>query len=493
MSLDFDPDALEVPHGHHIGGRFVDLPGEEIAVFRPSDHQLFGTLRDGGEAAVERAVEAARSALTASRWAKVSPRERARVLHAFADAVEADALRLGQLEAAGSSRLITLTTARDVVRTAGVIRYYAEFCDKIEGMVTSTEAGALSLVRREAYGVVGAIVPWNFPLITAAWKFAPALAAGNAVVMKTSELTPHSLLAIADIAARAGLPGGLLNVVNGVGPTTGSAIVRHPAVGKISFTGSTATGVEIMALAARSGIKPVTLELGGKSPQIVFADHGDIAATAAKVFAGFADNAGQVCTAGSRLIVQRQAADALLDRMATLAAGVKAGPTWSEATTLAPIINEKQTLRIENLLRDTVNAGASIRIGGARVESRNAGCYFAPTILEGVTRDMAGFREEFFGPVLTVDRFDEPEEAFALAAHPTYGLAASVYTQNLSLALKAIDAIEAGMVWVNQHGRAPEFSFPAGGFKQSGFRQDMGRAGIEGFTRQKAAWLNYAA
>jgi len=492
MSLDFDPDTLDLPTGHHIGGRFIELPGDEIEVVRPSDRQVMGRLRDGGEAAVDMAVGAARAALAASRWARLSPRDRAGVLHAFASAIEARAEYLGRIEAAGSARLITLTTPRDVVRAAGVIRYYAEFCDKLEGTITSTEQGALSLVRNEPYGVVGAIVPWNFPLITAAWKFAPALAAGNAVVMKTSELTPHSLLALAQIATQAGLPAGLLNVVNGYGPTTGSAIVRHAAIGKISFTGSTATGTAIMSLAAHAGIKPVTLELGGKSPQVVFADHGDLATTSAKVFAGFTDNAGQVCTAGSRLIVHRKAADALLDQMEKRAAALLAGPTWRDSTTLAPIINEKQTVRIETLLRQTLDAGATLRIGGSRIEGRNAGCYFAPTILENVAPDMIGHTEEFFGPVLTVDRFDEPEEAFALAAHPAYGLAASVFTQDIGLALKAVDQIEAGMVWVNQHGRSPEFTFPAGGFKQSGFGKDMGRAGIEAFTRQKAIWINYA-
>jgi len=492
MSLDFDPDTLVVPAGHHIGGRFIELPGEAIEVRRPSDHQLMGVLRDGGEEAVALAVESARAALAASRWARVSPRERSRSLHAFANAVEARAKELGQIEAAGSSRLIALTTPRDVVRTAGVIRYYAEYCDKLEGTITSTEQGALSLVRNEPYGVVGAIVPWNFPLITAAWKLAPALAAGNAVVMKTSELTPHSLLVLADIATEAGLPAGLLNVVNGYGPTTGAAIVRHPGIGKISFTGSTATGAAIMSLAAQHGIKPVTLELGGKSPAVVFADHGDMAATASKILSGFTDNAGQVCTAGSRLIVHSKVAEALLDHIERAAACLRAGPTWLEATTLAPIINEKQMLRIENLLRQTLRAGASLRIGGNRIESRNGGCTFAPTVLENVTPEMAGYREEFFGPVLTVDRFDEAEEAFALAAHPTYGLAASVFTRDIGLALKAADTIEAGMVWVNQHGRSPEFTFPAGGFKQSGFGKDMGRAGIEAFIRQKAVWINYA-
>lgn len=493
MTLDFDPQTLSIPTGHHIDGRYVDLPGEDIQVLRPSDHQLMGVIRDGGEAAVDMAVSAATAALKSTGWGRISPLERAKVLRRFADAVEAENDYLARLEAAGSSRLISATVVRDVVRTAGVIRYYAEFCDKMEGTITSTAEGALSLIKNEPYGVVGAVVPWNFPMITAAWKFAPALAAGNAVVMKTSELTPHSLLALAEIAAKAGVPAGLFNVVNGWGHTTGSAIVKHPLVRKVSFTGSTATGAVIMAQAAQSGMKPVTLELGGKSPQVVFSDIADVDATATTVANAFIDNAGQVCTAGSRLIVDRKIADQLIEAVETRCKSIKAGPTWNGDTTFAPIISEKQMTRIDTLVRQSVSEGAEVRIGGGPLETQNAGSFYAPTILEGVTREMTGFTEEFFGPVLTVHRFDDMEEAMAMADHPVYGLAASIHTADLKKALKASDSVEAGMVWVNQHGRGPEYTYPAGGYKGSGFGKDMGRAGIEAFTRQKAVWINYDA
>lgn len=492
MSTAFDPDRLPLRSGHFIGGAFRDLPGAEIEVLRPSDHQKLPSIRDGGEEAVEAAVASARAALKASGWARVSPLERAKVLHRFANAVDAKAEELAQIEAVTSSRLLTLTRARDVPRTAGVIRYYAEFCDKLEGIVTATGADTLSYVKNEPYGIVGAVVPWNFPLITAAWKFAPALAAGNAVVMKTSELTPHSLLALAAIAVEAGLPAGLFNVVNGLGGTTGAALVRHPAIGKISFTGSTATGEAIMTLAARHGMKPVTLELGGKSPQLVFADAGDLRATAAKVAAGFIDNAGQVCTAGSRIIVERRIADEFADLIVERCKAIRPGVTWDEATDFAPIISARQAERIDSLVRATLNEGARALTGGTPLETRNAGSFYAPTLLEGVTHTMTGYREEFFGPVASIHSFDEVEEGIALAGHPTYGLAASVHTSDLKKALKAADGIEAGMVWVGQHGRAPEFTYPAGGFKASGFGKDMGRAGIEAFTRQKAVWINYA-
>lgn len=490
MSLDFDPNGVKAPKGHHIDGRFQELPGEEIAVLRPSDQQPMGVIRDGGEAAVERAAEAARRALAESRWARRAPRERGAVLRRWADLVDANHLSLAQLEAVGSTRPIAETVARDVIRTAEVIRFYGEYCDKIEGQITATEDGVLSLVKLEPYGIVGAVVPWNFPMITAAWKFAPALAAGNAVVMKTSELTPFSLLALAALAAEAGVPSGLLNVVNGLGGTTGAAIVRHPDIRKISFTGSTATGVRIMADSAASGLKPVTLELGGKSPQLVFADAGDLDAVAGHVARGFLGNAGQVCTSGSRLIVQRGLAEPLLEKVEEHCRAVRAGPTWSEATTFSPIVSARQLGRLDDLVRKTLAEGARARLGGHRLAS-NEGAFYAPTILEEVAEDMTGFREEFFGPVISVHRFDEPEEGMAMAGHPAYGLAASVYTTDIRKALKSADAIEAGMVWVNHHGRAPEYTFPAGGFKGSGFGKDMGRRGIEGYLREKAVWLNY--
>lgn len=491
MSLSFNPDTVVLPAGHHIGGRFVDLPGETIPVLRPSDERPMGHVTDGGAAAVELAVTAARDALARTGWAKMAPRDRAKVLYAFAARIEEKAEYLGRLEAMGSSRLISGTVTGDAVRTAGVVRYFAEYCDKLEGIVTATKADTLSYTRREPYGIAGAIVPWNFPMITAAWKFAPALAAGNAVVMKTSELTPHSLLALAECAAEAGLPGGLFNVVNGWGHTTGAAIVAHPAIGIISFTGSTKTGAAIMALAAHSGIKPVVLELGGKSPQIVTNNPGEIEAVATRVANAFMANAGQVCTLASRLIVQRGVADELLDRVLARTKAIKAGRTWDETTTFPPVISKTQFDRIDGMVQQSVAQGAGVLTGAARLDGPNEGHFYAPTILTDVGHDNIGYTDEFFGPVMSVTRFDDIEEAIMQAQHPTYGLSASVHTQDLRLAMKVADAVEAGMVWVNQHGRDPEFTYAAGGWKGSGFGKDMGRAGIEEFTRQKAVWINY--
>lgn len=491
MSLDFNPDDLRVPAAHMIGGRPVTGIGRTLPVLRPSDLQPMGEIEDGGEEAVALAVESAKAALASSRWARIAPRDRAKVLFRWAELIERDAADLARLESANSTRPIAETMVRDVPRTAGVIRFYAEFCDKTEGYVTATESGIMSLVRREPYGIVGAVVPWNFPMITAAWKFAPALAAGNAVIMKTSEFTPFSLLRLAELAAEAGLPGGLFNVVNGEGQTTGLAIVRHRDVAKISFTGSTAAGARIMAEAAQAGIKPVTLELGGKSPQLVFGDCGDLGRVAQFVARGFIGNAGQVCTAGSRLVVARSIADQLIERVIAEARSFTPGATWCAATTLPPLLSERQFQRIDALVRDTVAQGASVVFGGRRSEKLNEGFHYEPTILDGVSEAMPGYLQEFFGPVLIVERFDTPEEGIARSAHPVYGLAASVYSSDIGKALRAAEGIPAGMVWVNHHGRAPEFTFPAGGFKSSGFGKDMGRAGIEGYLREKAIWIDY--
>jgi len=491
VNFDFDPTSVPCKTGHHINGRTIELPGKKIEVNRPSDGQLMGCITDGDEAAVQMAVDSAKNGLKSSAWSKIAPRARAKVLRQWADLIDQEALSIAQLESAGSTRLIAETIERDVPRTADVIRFYAEYCDKLEGDITATEGSVLSLIRNEPYGIVGSIVPWNFPLITAVWKFAPALAAGNAIVLKPSELTPFSMMALAELSVRAGLPAGLLNIVNGFGPTTGAAIVRHRQIAKISFTGSSITGAQVMADAALNGVKPVTLELGGKSPQLVFNDPPDLGAVAGYVARGFLTNAGQVCTTGSRLIVHRSRADELVDRVIQLCGSMQAGPTWSSSTTLSPIVSAKQAERLDQLVRATIKEGATARIGGGPIESSNSGSYYAPTILEGVSSDMTGFREEFFGPVLSVHRFDDDEEGIAMAAHPVYGLAASVHTSDLRRAMRAADQLDAGMVWVNQHGRSPEFTFPAGGFKSSGFGKDLGRAGIEGYLRQKAIWVNY--
>lgn len=486
---DFDPDTITVSGQHFIDGALTSAGDPEMEVRRPSDNRRFGVTYDASSGTVDRAVESAAKAFKTSGWADQPPRERARVLRRWAETIEAKAEELARIESAGSTRLISETRLRDVFVGADLIRYYAEYADKLDGVLTPTGSNALSLVVNEPYGVVAAIVPWNFPLINACMKIAPALAAGNALVLKPSEMTPFSLAALAATSVAAGLPKGILNVVNGEGSKAGAALVRHPKVRKISFTGSTATGACIMADAAASGVKPVVMELGGKSPVVVFADAADLEAVARNVLRAFTYNGGQVCTSGSRLVVARKIKDELIGRVAMLARDTKAGPTWRTGSSLPPVISDKQFRRIESLIQASLAEGAHLVSGGRRVDSQNQGAYLEPTILDEVKPGMTAHREEFFGPVLSVQSFEEVDEAIELADHPVYGLAASIFTSDINKALRLSRAIEAGTVWVNQHGRPADLAPPAGGYKGSGFGKDWGRAGIEGYLRQKAIWF----
>ncbi|MQT15010.1 aldehyde dehydrogenase family protein [Segnochrobactrum spirostomi] len=489
--ISFDPNTLSPRADHFIKGRRREGGEGAVPVHRPSDGVEIGRLHDAGETIVDEAVGAARDAFRTSGWASAHPLDRAAVLHRWAALVEARTEEIARLESATSTRPIADTLGRDVGRAAGAIRFFAESVDKIEGSVIATAAAANCMVVPEPYGVVASITAWNFPLINAVWKSAPALAAGNAVVLKPSELTPYTAIRIAELAVEAGLPAGLFNVVQGLGATTGSALVRHPDVRKISFTGSTGTGARIMADAAATGTKPLTLELGGKSPQLVLKDVRDLSPVALNVANGFLANAGQVCTAGSRLIVHRSMADELVSRVQALAAARTAGPTWQVETTLSPLVSERQAERIERMIAATVADGASIVSGGTRVSGRNAGAYFEPTILANVAETSVGFREEFFGPVLSVYTYEDEDEAIAMANHPLYALAASLYTDDARKALAIPKRLEAGTVWVNAHGRQPGYAHPQGGFNHSGFGREMGRAGLEGFLRHKTVWLSH--
>jgi aldehyde dehydrogenase (NAD+) len=321
----------------------------------------------------------------------------------------------------------------------------------------------------EPYGVVGAIAPWNLPLVMAAWKIGPALAAGNAVVLKPSELTPFSVVRLAELALEAGVPAGIFNVVQGAGHDIGDALVRHDAIAKISFTGSTATGRTIMAAAAATGPKPCTLELGGKSAQVIFAD-ADLDKACAIVARAITLNAGQVCVAGSRLLVEASVADEVTARIAALFNAHRLGATWDDAATMGPIVSHKQLSGIDAMVQSARAEGGEAITGGAA-----QGCFYQPTLLTGLGPDAQAVQSEIFGPVLTLQSFASEEEAYALANSTAYGLAAGVHTQNLSRAIRATRSLEAGTVWVNRYGRSDDFILPTGGFKQSGLGKDLGR------------------
>lgn len=484
----FDPAAVNVIGEQIIGGR---VPGERSAeVVSPSDHETMRSMTWASDAQVDLAVTTARAAWSESGWGRAGPRERAAVLTRFADLVDANAEELCRLESLVSARIYSEAMARDVKVVSGVLRYFAEYADKVDGSVTPTPRNSLSLTVHEPHGVVAAISPWNFPMILAAWKFAPALAAGNAVVLKPSEMTPFSAARIAELAVEAGLPLGLFNVVQG-DASVGAALVSHPGVDYVTFTGSSATGARIMADAAMTGLKPVSLELGGKGPQLVFDDAGEIDRLARMIARGITYNSGQVCFAGSRLIVQRGIADELLDAVARVMRDFRVGATWDEATTMPPIINAKQAKRIDDIVRAGIADGATALCGAAPVEHPD-GAFYAPTILRGLPSDSRALREEIFGPVLAVQEFDDPDEGVALANHADYGLTASVHTRDINRAFEAARAIESGTVWINDWGRRTDFTAPFGGYKRSGLGKDMGRAGFEKYLKTKAIWVEFA-
>lgn len=484
----FDPRAIAVRCAHFSGGRIRDARAE-LEVFRPSDGGFQSGLPCASADLVDEVVEGTWRAWKASDWASRPPRERARVMRRWADLVEADGEILGPLEAVGSTRPLREVLAWDIPYVAEGIRFFAEFADKHGGEVAATATSHLGLQITEPYGVVGAVAPWNFPLSMAGWKMAPALAAGNAVVIKPSELTPFSILRLAELAVLAGLPAGILSVVQGDGRTTGDALCRHPRIGKVTFTGSTGTGTAIMTACAESGPKPVTLELGGKSPQLVFADAPDLARTARSVAAAITGNAGQVCVSGSRLLVQRAALEPMLEGIRAAFATLRPGPTWSAESTLAPIISHRQGQRIQDIVSRSRAAGAEILVGGA-LEEGMGGAYYQPTLITGVEADNPAVREEIFGPVLTVQVFDDEAEALALADHPTYGLAAGVHTADLGRALRLTRALEAGTVWVNRYGRSHDWIIPTGGYKRSGIGKDLGRAAYEATLRSKSVLID---
>ncbi|MFH8134934.1 aldehyde dehydrogenase [Pantoea osteomyelitidis] len=488
--LSFDPEKVILPAGHYIDGQHCDTQGEQLSVNRPSDGKPYATLSEAQAGDVDRAVTLAHQAVKASGWASASPRERGKVLRRWADLIEQDAT-LPQLEALGSTRPISDVVNHEIPFTAEAIRFYAECADKYSGDLFPTRDSSLGMLVPEPYGVIAAITPWNFPLSMASWKCGPALAAGNAVVLKPSELTPFSTARMAELAVQAGLPSGVLNIVQGSGAVTGSALVAHPLVRKVSFTGSTLTGARIMSDAAYHGMKPVTLELGGKSPQLVFDDAGDIDTVAQRILRGFTANGGQACVAGTRLIVQRAIAEPLIARLVALCQTFRPGVTWDETSRYAPLIDARQGNKVASVIAAAKAQGAQVLVGGERFADTADGWFWQPTLLSAPGADNPAVEQEIFGPVLTVQIFDEEEEGLQLAAHAIYGLCAGVHTLSLPRALRAMRAIEAGTVWINRYGRSGDFIIPTGGFLGSGIGKDLGRQAFQACQRQKSVLIDF--
>lgn len=479
-----------------VGDAFIDgdfrpaHDGETLATTTPRDGTEIGRLAAGKARDVDAAVTAARAAFDDGRWTRTPPRERKRIMARWADTIRGDLDHLGLLESVDVGKPIGETLRVDAPSAAECIDWYGEAIDKLYGDVGPIADTELAFVTREPAGVVGAIVPWNYPLIIAAWKLAPAIASGNSVVLKPAEDSTLSVLRLAELAAEAGLPPGVFNVVPGRGAEAGAALGAHPDVDKLAFTGSGPVGRSLLAGAAASNGKTVSLELGGKSAHIVLADCGDLDAAAEAVVWGILYNVGQTCNAGSRLVVDRTVADDLLERIVARCREIGPGDPLDPATQIGPLVSSAHLDRVTTWVDRAVADGATALLDGRGVEPVPGGHYFGPTILTDITNAAPIAREEVFGPVLSVLPVDGPDDALAVANDSPYGLAGAVWTDDLATGHRVARGLRAGTVWVNTFD-ATDVSLPFGGFKGSGHGRDKSLYAFDAYTHLKTTWIHH--
>ncbi len=472
-----------------IGGQWhAPASGETYATINPATEEESARVAKGDERDIDLAVQAARRAFDQGPWPKMPAAERGRLLWKLADLVTANLDEMARLESVNTGKTLFDSGKVELPFAAEVLRYYAGWTTKIHGETLNLRDGAFTFTLRQPIGVVGAIVPWNFPFLLATWKIAPALAAGNTVVLKPASLTPLTALKFAQLTAEAGLPAGVFNVVPGPGGKAGMALVRHPGVDKIAFTGSTEVGKSIMREAAGS-LKRVSLELGGKSPNIVFAD-ADVEAAVRGALTGIFYNKGEVCAAGSRLLLEQRVHDEFLDKLTERVKGLKVGDPLDKATRMGPVVSRQQLDTVLGYVEAGTKEGAKLVTGGGRAAVGNGKGYFLqPTIFSGVTNAMKIAREEIFGPVLAVIPFKDLDDGIAQGNETFYGLAAAVWTRDVGKALRAARAIRAGTVWVNAY-NLYDAALPFGGFKESGFGRELGAAGMDLYTEVKSVWVD---
>jgi acyl-CoA reductase-like NAD-dependent aldehyde dehydrogenase len=472
-----------------IDGRFVPaLSGATFDCISPIDGRVIAQVAAGDAPDIDAAVASGRTAFDRGDWSRAAPKARKQVLLRFAELLRAHRDELALTETLDMGKPIADSLAVDVPSTANCIQWFAEAVDKIYDEVAPTGHNSLALITREPLGVVGAIVPWNFPMIMAAWKLGPILAAGNSIVLKPSEKSPLSALRMAELALEAGLPPGVFNAVTGFGHTAGKALASHMDVDGIAFTGSTPTGKLIMGYAAQSNLKRVSLECGGKSPNIVMADCRDVERAARAAAYAIFFNQGEMCSAGSRLVVHESLKDQMLEQIAKVGRELAPGDPLDPATKLGAIVDAQQMQRVLGYIEAGKQDGARIAFGGAQARRASGGCFIEPTAFDGVRPDMRIAREEIFGPVLATITFRDEAEAIAIANDTAYGLAAAVWTQDLNTAHRMARAIRAGMVYVNCYD-ADDITVPFGGFKQSGMGRDKSLHAFDKFTELKTTWI----
>ena len=473
-----------------IDGRFVpSLSGETLATLNPHDNSVIAEVSMANHADVDRAVAASKAAFP--KWSNMAGAERGRLLLKLADAIEANADRLARLESIDTGHPIRDTRNLDVPRTAATFRYFGGMADKFEGSVIPVEQGFLNYLTREPVGIVGQVVPWNFPLMFTSWKMAPALAAGNCVIMKPAELTPLSSLAIAELMAEVGFPPGVVNILPGLGHVTGQYIAEHPEIGKVAFTGSTAVGRKIVQ-ASSGNLKKVQLELGGKGANVVFGDANIDAVVQGSAF-GIFHNQGQACIAASRMIVHESVADEVLEKFVALARSIRIGDPLDPSTEMGPLTSRQHRDRVLSYVDIAREQGGRVLSGGKSPDNAALanGCYVEPTIVEAKPTDRVS-QEEVFGPFMSVTTFRTDEEALAIANGTEYGLGAGLWTRDLQRAHLIAREIHSGMVWVNCYKRVSPGS-PFGGVGASGYGREMGFEAMLEYTQAKSVWINVDA
>jgi gamma-glutamyl-gamma-aminobutyraldehyde dehydrogenase len=479
---------LDLPGVHHIDGADEPGGGTSFAAVAPRNGEVLTDVADAQQAEVDLAVAAARRAFDSGPWPRLAPADRGRVLLRIADLLEERRDRLALTVSLEMGKPIT--DAYDIELRAAIhtFRWYGQLADKLTDESPHTAPDALALVTREPAGVVGAVVPWNFPLTLASWKVAPALAAGCTVVLKPSENSPLSALLLGRLATEAGLPPGVLNVVTGDGPVAGRAIGLHPDVDVLAFTGSTAVGRHFLRYAADSNLKRVWLELGGKSPNIILPDAPDLEKAAATAAWGIFFNQGEMCTAPSRLLVHSSIAERVTEAIVARARDLRVGDPLDPATEMGALVGERHLERVLDHIGTGLDEGARLLVGGARTLAESGGSFLGPTVFDRVETGMRLAREEIFGPVLSVLTFDDVDEAVALANATEYGLAAGLWTSDLSTAHRVSRALKAGTVWVNCYEEG-DLTVPFGGMKQSGNGRDKSAHALEKYTELKTTWI----
>jgi acyl-CoA reductase-like NAD-dependent aldehyde dehydrogenase len=474
-----------------IGGEFVSAAsGKTFSCTSPVDGTELTRIAECDAEDVDRAVQSARKAFESGAWSNQSPKQRKRVLLRFAELIQQNANELALLETVDMGKPISNARNGDLRAVTECVRWYAEAIDKIYDEIAPTPRMALALIEREPIGVVGAVVPWNFPLLMAAWKFAPALAAGNSMVLKPAEQSPLSGLRVAELAAEAGIPAGVFNVVPGFGETAGQALGRHMDVDALAFTGSTEVGKFFLKYSSESNMKSVSLECGGKTPNIVFADTPDLDAAAKGAADGIFYNSGQVCDAASRLLVEDRIHDRFLSKVSELAQKYRPGDPLDEKTRMGAMVDQTQTRRVLGFIEKGQQEGAALVTGGKQVRQETGGCYIEPTIFDRVENRMTIAREEIFGPVLSTITFKSAEEAVAIANDSKYGLEANLWTNDLTRAHRIARALRAGTVTINNRDGGG-IEVPFGGYKQSGFGRDKSLHAMEKYTQLKTTYISF--